>query len=583
MNNRKLLIVCDVQPDVVNKLPQPRLFCDLINVSVSAARQSGDTRIIYTQIRFPNGNYDDHIASTHPRLGILRKLPNAKWFTSEDLCIAGRSNDEREVLLTRTTFLPQADAQFIKAVGNNQHQTVTVMGYGPTVQTICHLLGDILAIPSVQIIKDCVSDETIERCQSFLNHGLLFRESVISLVDYLESLDVLHQRMENIETVMSRDLPGSSPPPNRYVCDVGRGGHISLFMPYLLQEKKFVQWPTQPWYQELSLSENTQYHCPLGRVIVPLCDEPQFGSGPRFFVVGRQFLDEKDLLHDLVPELMPPTFATLDDARRYAQEQEHKSSMLWFLKKVNQNGGRAVEVLKDLPTKSTLDMDEQLQAHVPRPLLWDGGRKCHVKTYYYLSTCSTETGVEWQLYLHDLYYLATADKPWSTDDASDECQITTMRTNRLYADHPWRIQWDLTERCERHLRTVMARAVEQGKLQVPTISTPASTVATSQVSALSSPTLQFEINSADWMLDESGRIYLIECNGIPVLYDGGQNQLLCTRGLELYDRLYKEDPRSAVVNDHELLRDAVALAMTGVPPMESLWKHVASIPAVGGP
>lgn len=293
--------------------------------------------------------------------------------------------------------------------------------------------------------------------------------------------------------------------------------------------------------------------------------------------MGRQCLDEKDLLFGLVPELMPPTFDTVEDAQLYAEQHQQKhdaSCMLWFLKKVNQNGGRAVEVLKELPTKSILEKDEQLQAHIPRPLLWNGGRKCHVKTYYYLSACSNTnaTGVEWQLYLHDLYYLATADKPWSMEDASDECQITTMRTNRLYADHPWRVQWDLTERCERHLRTVVTRAIEQGKLQVPSSSTSTATI--------SSPTLQFEINSADWMLDQSGRIYLIECNGIPVLYDGGQEQALCTRGLELYDRLYKEDPKSAVVNDHELLRDAVTLAMTGMPPTKSLWKFIASVPGL---
>ena len=80
------------------------------------------------------------------------------------------------------------------------------------------------------------------------------------------------------------------------------------------------------------------------------------------------------------------------------------------------------------------------------------------------------------------------------------------------------------------------------------------------------------------MLDEDGRIFLIECNGIPVLYDGGGAQPLCTRGLHLYDRLYKENPEEAVVNDHDLLVDAVSLAMMGKVPSKSLWKHVASWP-----
>ena len=81
------------------------------------------------------------------------------------------------------------------------------------------------------------------------------------------------------------------------------------------------------------------------------------------------------------------------------------------------------------------------------------------------------------------------------------------------------------------------------------------------------------------MLDEDGRIYLIECNGIPVLYDPKQSQPLCTKGLQLYDSLYKQDPDNAVVNDHDLIKDAVDLTMTGKLPSNSHWKQVATIPA----
>ncbi|CAB9525237.1 expressed unknown protein [Seminavis robusta] len=567
----KTLIVCDVQPEVVKKLPQPRLFCDVVNLAVAAARQHGQTRILYTQLKFDS--YDT-IPPTHPRLGVLRKLPaTVKWFTSSDLCIAGTDNNkhQEELILPRTTFLPQADTPWTDAfndVSTKDHQ-VTVVGYGPTVQTVCHLLGDILALPNVDIIRECVADETPARCQAFLNHGLLFRETVITMTDYLESLDLLHERIET-----SMDLPPSAPPPNQYVCDVGRGGHLSLFMPYITNKYGYCQWPTQPWYQEGGLSLIKQYYCPLGRWVIPLCDEPQFGSGPRFFLMGRQFLDEKDLLFDLVPELMPPTFHRLEEAKEYLAAQGKE--LLWFLKKVNQNGGRAVDVLKTLPTQP-LAKDDQLQAHIPRPLLWEGGLKCHVKTYYYLSACQlpNSNDVEWQLYLHDLFYLAVASKPWSTEDLSDECQITTMRLQRLPADHPWRIQWKLSELCPKHLETIMTRAIQQSKLQVPVVNEENSVSETRTFR-----TLQFEINSADWMLDEDGRIYLIECNGIPVLYDGGQSQPLCTRGLQLYDSLYKKDPQTAVVNDHDLLEDSVDLAMTGKVPATSLWKLVAAIPAV---
>mmetsp|Transcript_5028 Transcript_5028/g.10634 ORF Transcript_5028/g.10634 Transcript_5028/m.10634 type:complete len:155 (-) Transcript_5028:125-589(-) len=145
-----------------------------------------------------------------------------------------------------------------------------------------------------------------------------------------------------------------------------------------------------------------------------------------------------------------------------------------------------------------------------------------------------------------------------------------MRTHRLYADHPWRRQWNLTEACQSAMKIVIQRAVEQGKLQ-PRQET--------QVSANSKMTTQqFEINSADWMLDEDGRVYLIEINGIPVLYDPEMSQELCTKGLNLYDRLYKENPETAVVNDHDLLKESLGLALKGKLPRNSLWKHVATIP-----
>ena len=598
----RTLIVCDVQPDVINKI-QPnstrRKFVDLLNLTVAAARKAAcnSTQIIYTQLRFPNG-YDE-IPLNHPRLGVLRKLGSdkVKWFTSKVLCVAGTSNTDsdevdnkaNEIVVTRTTFLPQAtDAQLVDALAKgDQQQIVTVIGYGPTVQSICHLLGDMICVSgTVEIIKECIVDEIPERSRSFLQHGLLFRETVTTLVDYLESLDMLHEQIQ----VDRESAPSScvTPPPSqKYVCDVGRGGHLSLFMPYLTKQYGYVEWPLQPWYQERkSLSANKQYYCPLGRRVVELCDEPQFSIATRFFLLGRQFLDEKDLLYGLVPELMPPTFHTLQEAQEYAEKQQDKISM-WFLKKVNQNGGRAVDVLLKLPTEP-LAQDDQLQAHVPRPLLWEGTYKCHIKTYYFLSTCccfdpqeeeGKQSSIEWHLYLHDLYFLATANKPWMIDDNSDDCQITTMRTQRLYPDHPWRMQWNLTQLCETHLQTVVSRAIEQGKLQVPTSSQPAKKE--TSTTTTTTTTMQFEINSADWMLSDDGRIYLIECNGIPVLYDSqNPNQPLCTKGLRLYDRLHKENPQTAVVDDHDLLKDAVTMVMKGNPPKNSLWKRIATIPAI---
>jgi hypothetical protein len=582
---KKTLIVCDAQPDVINKLKQPRRFVDLVTIAVQAASAASEpSNVVYTMLQFDEPGYAQ-VSTSHPRLGVLRRLgaknPALRWFTSATLALsassptaatnstgAARGEGENETIVTRTTFLPQAnDTKLMEILrqcvtGDDSHQ-FTVIGYGPTVQAICNLLGDVLAIPNVQVLRECVGDENEARRQALLEHGFLFGEEVVSVVDYLEETDLLHERI-NLESETKTQQP-------KYVSDCSRGGHISLYMPYLLRDHGYVEWPTQPWYQETkSLSGSTQFNCPLGRRMVDLCDEPQFSRCVRFFLAGRQHLDEKDLLHELVPEFMPPTFDSIESAQAYAEQTDSSSmlSMLWFIKAVNQNGGRAVRVTRKLPTEP-LGPDEQLQAHVPRPLLYEHQHKCHVKTYQYIA-CTRSAGdpsaAVWQVYMHDLFYLSTASRPWGTDDLSDEAQITTMRTHRLYADHPWRMKWNLTEICRSKMQTLIQRAVEKGKLQSPQ----------------NEAALQFEVNSADWMLDEDGRVYLIECNGIPVLYDAGSDppQALVTKGLKLYDRLYKEDPEKAVVNDHDLLKEAIGLAVTGKLPKFSLWKQVASIPAI---
>eukprot|EP00546_Thalassionema_frauenfeldii_P021436 CAMPEP_0178905642 /NCGR_PEP_ID=MMETSP0786-20121207/6388_1 /TAXON_ID=186022 /ORGANISM="Thalassionema frauenfeldii, Strain CCMP 1798" /LENGTH=544 /DNA_ID=CAMNT_0020577271 /DNA_START=149 /DNA_END=1783 /DNA_ORIENTATION=+ len=540
-------------------------------------------------IRFPESSYDC-IPLLHPKLGILMNNSPINWFTSSELCIPAAN--PKEVVASRTTYLPHAnDIKLLEALHYEESlddRDFVVIGYGPTVQAVCHILGDVIGTPNVQILKECVRDENMERCQAFLDYGLMFKEEVTSLVDFIESMDLLHERLDDLPSAQQKN----DQPPQKYVCDCDRGGHLSLFMFYLLRDHGYIQWPRQPWFQDITKNAGQQYWCPLGRRVVDLCDEPQFSSSTRFFLNGRQWLDEKDLLHQLVPELMPPTFHSLEEAQKYSiSTLETCGPHIWFLKKVNQNGGRAVEVRHDLPTQP-LESDEQLQAHIPRPLLFekaslmDGNEvlrphKCHVKTYQWIGCTKDDTTnkISWQLYMHDLYYLATADKPFDPKDISDPVQITTMRTHRLYDDTPWRVQWGLTEKCRTRMETVLRRAIEQGKLQsiLPSSASEEQTVSKHEASN-SKSALQFEINSADWMLDEDGNMYLIECNGIPVLYAPEIKQPLITRGLNLYDGLYKQNPKDAIVNDTDLLREAVGLAMTGKLPKKTLWKHIATIP-----
>lgn len=322
----------------------------------------------------------------------------------------------------------------------------------------------------------------------------------------------------------------------------------------------------------MTTGSQKEYFCPLGRLTVDLCDEPKFSRSMRFFLSGRQHLDEKDLLHQLVPEMMPPTFSSIDSAQKYANNlpccaEESSPELLWFVKAVNQNGGRAVRIVAGLSNVGTLQADEQLQVHVPNPLLFDDKFKFHIKTYQHISCGKDGT---WKVYMHDRFFLATASRPWSTTDLSDEAQITTMRTHRLYPDDEFRIKWNLTELIRSNFTTVMERVIQRGMLQVPPPNVDDNAVT-------SMP--QFEVNSADWMLDKDGGIYLIECNGIPVVYDptSPKKQALVTRGLKLYETLYHEDSENAVVNDSDLIQDALSLALKGTLPTASLWKHVTTI------
>lgn len=198
------LVVCDVQPDVIKKLKNSRQFVDLVDLAVRAGRNSRTTTavdIVHTMVHFPESSYDC-IPLSHPKLGILRKLQmknsQVNWFNSSQLCIPAREINPKEVVVSRTTYLPHASGStLLEALQHENQESLEdrefiVIGYGPTVQAVCHILGDVIGTPNVQILKECVQDENMERCQAFLNYGLIFREEVTSLVDFIECKSPKH-------------------------------------------------------------------------------------------------------------------------------------------------------------------------------------------------------------------------------------------------------------------------------------------------------------------------------------------------------------------------------------------------------
>jgi hypothetical protein len=73
---------------------------------------------------------------------------------------------------------------------------------------------------------------------------------------------------------------------------------------------------------------------------------------------------------------------------------------------------------------------------------------------------------------------------------------------------------------------------------------------------------QFEVFSADFMLDTSGKLWIIEFNFSPVLYDPSfaSEDTLTTDGLKRYHELYLKEGKDAQVNDGDMIRDAVTIA-----------------------
>jgi len=136
-----------------------------------------------------------------------------------------------------------------------------------------------------------------------------------------------------------------------------------------------------------------------------------------------------------------------------------------------------------------------VQRHIPKPLLYNDGEKCHIKFYNLL--VGLADGVTWRLYTYKDGYLSISPKPWSNTDLSKETQVTIIRTKRINDWPHWNTVYP---KCKDGVRQVIQRAAEQGKLE-------------------GRNKIQFEIISADYIVTEDLDVYLLEFNTGPVLKD----------------------------------------------------------------
>ena len=272
-----------------------------------------------------------------------------------------------------------------------------------------------------------------------------------------------------------------------------------------------------------------EFLCPLGKKVVAFCDEPQFGQATTY-LKGRDWLDDKAKLAKIAGDLHPETFVIRNgqwEGRQPPADEDAREAP-WFIKEADKNWGNSIglcskpsEIMRHINSESSY----VVQQHVPDPRCMDDGRKCHVK-FYILLWCA-EDGVSWELFTYKSAFLSISPNKWSVDDLSTETQVTIVRHHEGLGtpEEPAAIGWAdwaaVYPKFKHAVAKVIQRAVEEGKLE-------------GRVGKR-----QFELFSADFMMDLHGKPWLFEFNMSPAI---------CQHGF-------------ALEHDEKMMRDALSIVI----------------------
>lgn len=275
------------------------------------------------------------------------------------------------------------------------------------------------------------------------------------------------------------------------------GGHGQRFCEYFLERPTWKVYPHQKWFED---EKGNDYHCPLGKKLVDFADESHF-SRIAMYLKGRAWLEEKTKVIELAPGLMPETYIIRNGqwVGQAPPPDAEVSNLPWFVKEADRNWGTSVHVChkpSECMTLAKSDATYVVQQHIKDPLLMDDGRKCHIK--FYVLLIGLEDGVRWNLYTYKDGYLSISPNAWSPEDISKETQVTIIRSERIAG---WKAWEDAYPKCKAAVGKVVSKAVSEGKLE----------------GRLSKK--QFEILSADFIVDTHGGVWLFEFNMSPVLKD----------------------------------------------------------------
>jgi hypothetical protein len=313
-------------------------------------------------------------------------------------------------------------------------------------------------------------------------------------------MKVMKQAIDDKSLVVATDDHVDEPPGDRkyrYCTNCKVGGHGQRFCEYLLKRPNWLIYPHQKWFAD---EKQNEYHCPLGKRLVDFADESHF-SRLAMYIKGRVWLEDKTKMWQLVPDLMPDTYVIEDLKWRdgKAPVDQEGDDLPWFVKEADRNWGTSVMVCakaSDCMSLAKPNATYVVQQHIKDPLLMEDGRKCHIK-FYVLLMCM-EDGATWRLYTLRDGYLSISPHRWTPSDLSKETQVTIIRTERISGWKPWP---EAYPKCKAAVAEVVRRGVAQGKLEGRLFKR------------------QFEILSADFIVDTRKDVWLFEFNMSPVLKD----------------------------------------------------------------
>lgn len=257
---------------------------------------------------------------------------------------------------------------------------------------------------------------------------------------------------------------------------------------------------------------------------------------------GHLWMEDKTKLFEVVPQHMPDTYVIQDRQWRHGRApppDDQVSGLPWFVKEADRNWGTSVHCCR-CPSEC-MGFAKQgavyaVQQHIAAPLCMDDGRKCHIK--FYILLFSREDGKSWELYTYRDGYLSISPNRWTPDDLSKETQVTIIRTERIRSWRHWATAYP---KCRDSMADVIRQLVQKGKL----VATPGR--------------LQFEIMSADYIVDESHDVWLFEFNTSPVL---------------------KDPQDSPDVHDGDLIQGALSIVLPWEGGDPGLWEHALTCESV---